>query len=95
MDTSAFLALPASNFSDPPRDPHHEDQNGELDAGPAELPGSHVNGAAAYNEGERRRREMLEVAESLEERYRILLPPDRKRLEKKEKAKRERATASI
>lgn len=99
METTAFLALPASNFSEPPKVPHEEEHD-DSDMGVGELPGSHVNGAAAYNEGERRRREMLEVAESLEERYRVLLPPDRKWLEKKERLEREKrekasATASV
>jgi hypothetical protein len=35
-----------------------------------------VNGATTHNEGERRRREMLEIALSLEERFRTLLPPE-------------------
>ncbi|GJE89606.1 hypothetical protein PsYK624_057100 [Phanerochaete sordida] len=93
MDTAAFLALPASNFSEPPG-VTHDGTYDEPDAELGELPGAHVNGAAAHNEGERRRREMLQVAESLEERYRVLLPPDRKWLEKKERMKRERASAS-
>ena len=42
-----------------------------------------MHGAAAYHEGERRRKIMLEVAMSLEERYRTLLPPDRRWMEKK------------
>ena len=95
MDTSAFLALPASAFSDTagpvPFDVH------DTDPGLSELPGAHVNGAAAYNEGERRRKEMLDVALTLEERYRVLLPPDRKWLDKKEKdrkTKRESASAA-
>ncbi|KAI0785387.1 hypothetical protein BC629DRAFT_1288757 [Irpex lacteus] len=93
MDTSAFLALPASKFSDPPGVVHHEHFD-DTDTGLADLPGAHINGAAAYNEGERRRKEMLDIALGLEERYRVLLPPDRKWAEKKEKAKRETARQS-
>ncbi|EKM61620.1 uncharacterized protein PHACADRAFT_248322 [Phanerochaete carnosa HHB-10118-sp] len=90
MEAAAFFALPASNFSEPSGTAHESTFDEDL----GELPGTHVNGAAAYNEGERRRREMLDVAEALEERYRVLLPPDRKWLEKKERMKRERASAS-
>ncbi|KAH7886069.1 hypothetical protein F5I97DRAFT_1199634 [Phlebopus sp. FC_14] len=70
MDGSAFLGLPASSFSLPPG--VSEDEMGVA------LPGAHINGAANYNEGERRRQEMLEVASILEERYRTLLPSDKK-----------------
>ncbi|KAK7695070.1 hypothetical protein QCA50_002260 [Cerrena zonata] len=87
MDTSAFLALPASAFSDTTTGPATFDVH-DTDPGLSELPGAHVNGAAAYNEGERRRKEMLDVALTLEERYRVLLPPDRKWLDKKEKDKK-------
>lgn len=90
MDTAAFLALPASSFSEPPG-VLHEGEYDEMETGLTELPGAHINGAAAYNEAERRRQEMLDVAESLEERYRVLLPPDRKWAEKKEAEKREKA----
>lgn len=92
MDTSAFLALPASKFSEPPGLSSTEEHD-DADTGIADLPGAHVNGAAAYNEGERRRQEMLEIAHVLEDRYRVLLPPDRKWAEKKEKAKRESLSA--
>ncbi|KAI0094440.1 hypothetical protein BDY19DRAFT_880985 [Irpex rosettiformis] len=95
MDTSAFLALPASKFSEPPGVMHHSDHFDDADTGISDLPGAHINGAAAYNEGERRRKEMLDIALSLEERYRVLLPPDRKWQEKKEKAKREYARQSV
>ena len=40
-------------------------EHDEEDPALSGLPGAHVNGAAAYHEGERRRQEMLEVAESL------------------------------
>lgn len=99
METSSFLALPATNFSEP-LGVAHEGEYEETDPGLFDLPGAHVNGAATYNEGERRRREMLEIAEALEDRYRVLLPPDRKWQEKKEKAEREKrgkasASASV
>lgn len=73
MDNAAFLALPASSFSPLPGHSNVADDSDVL----ANLPGAHVNGAAAYNEGERRRKEMLDIAATLEERYRVLLPPDR------------------
>ncbi|KAF7307156.1 ACT-7 domain-containing protein [Mycena indigotica] len=66
MDNSAFLAAPADWFS--PR-PLHQDYVDE-DAGLGILGAT----PQQYAEGERRRREMLENAQSLEERYRILLP---------------------
>ena len=70
MDASAFLALPASDFSPAPG--VQED-----DACAGTLAAAHVNGANAHNEGERRRKEMLDIALSLEARFRVLLPPDR------------------
>jgi hypothetical protein len=88
MDSPAFLTLPASKFSEPPDVPH-TDEHSETDRDLADLPGAHVNGAAAYNEGERRRQEMLDIAQALEARYRVLLPPDRKWAKKKEKAMRD------
>ncbi|KAJ3984804.1 hypothetical protein F5890DRAFT_1565399 [Lentinula detonsa] len=65
MDHSAFLALPASSFS-PRSDGQGYGENGHL-----------LNGSAIA-EGERRKKEMLAVAETLEERYKILLPPSQK-----------------
>ncbi|KAL4253577.1 hypothetical protein ABKN59_003453 [Abortiporus biennis] len=95
MDFTAFLALPASALSDEPSGSQVEHYYG-VDTGIIDLPGAHVNGAASYNEGERRRKEMLDIATSLEERYRLLLPPDRPRPEKKDKAKgRETASTSV
>ncbi|KAI0756350.1 hypothetical protein C8Q80DRAFT_1264417 [Daedaleopsis nitida] len=78
MDTSAFLAIPAEEFTE-----LHSDIPGP--SSPVEVPidASNLHGAAAYQEGERRRKEMLEVALSLEQRYRTLLPPDRRWMEKK------------
>ncbi|PCH34238.1 hypothetical protein WOLCODRAFT_113418 [Wolfiporia cocos MD-104 SS10] len=81
MDTSAFLALPASDFPEPP-DASPEGPSEEAPA-LAEAPASHAYGTAAYIEGERRRKIMLDIALGLEERYRTLLPPDRRWLEKK------------
>jgi hypothetical protein len=72
MDGAAFLSLPASSFSSIPASPGADSDDDEEG-----LAGAHINGAASYNEGERRRKEMLEVAYTLEERYRVLLPPDR------------------
>jgi hypothetical protein len=74
MDNSAFLALPTSSFSPAPG-VSEEDAATGLTA----LPGAHVNGAATYNEGERRRKEMLDIALALEARFRVLLPPERMR----------------
>jgi len=67
------MALPSSDFPLP-----HNTSSDGLDATPTELPGVHVNGAAVHAEGLRRRKLMLDVGARLEERYKILLPPDRK-----------------
>ncbi|KAF5368615.1 hypothetical protein D9758_002209 [Tetrapyrgos nigripes] len=72
MDPTAFLTLSASSFTPAPGHvPVAEDDPN------ASIPGGHANGTAAVHEGERRRKEMLEVATMLENRYRILLPPER------------------
>jgi hypothetical protein len=76
MEVSAFLALPASSFSAPPA---HYDELSEDITSVVVYPTS-IN---AIQEGERRRKEMLEIAEGLEERYRVLLPSDRGRLAEK------------
>ncbi|KZT08718.1 uncharacterized protein LAESUDRAFT_648565 [Laetiporus sulphureus 93-53] len=81
MDTTAFLSLPAFDFPPPSDSDVHFDP--EDAPGFAEMAGVQIHGTAAYLEGERRRKAMLDVALSLEERYRTLLPPDRKWLEKK------------
>ncbi|KAH9829452.1 uncharacterized protein C8Q71DRAFT_404946 [Rhodofomes roseus] len=80
MDPSAFLTLPASDFPPPPDVPPDDvvEQNGDG----IELGGLHPHGAAQV-EGERRRKEMLAIASSLEDRYRTLLNPDKKPPEKK------------
>lgn len=88
MDGSAFLALPSASFSPMPGAP--PDSNVEFQ----DLPEAHVNGAAAYHEGERRRKEMLDVAAVLEERYRILLPPERRHIERTERLEREKRVAA-
>ncbi|TFK77409.1 hypothetical protein BDN72DRAFT_953848 [Pluteus cervinus] len=62
MDGSAFLCLEPSDF---PLRIHTTSSSDE------EPP------AATIAEGERRRKEMLDIALELEERYRVLLPPDR------------------
>lgn len=79
MDSSAFLALPASDFSPAP-----SVQVDDVDAGIADM-----NGATAHNEGERRRKEMLDIAFALEARFRVLLPPDRVRKSQSRPAMRE------
>lgn len=88
MDGSAFLALPSASFSPMPGVPPNS--NIEFH----DLPEAHINGAAAYNEGERRRKEMLDIAAVLEERYRILLPPERRHIERTERLEREKRAAA-
>lgn len=81
MDTPAFLTLPASDFpvtSDEPPEVIPEDDTEYND-----IQGAPTTISAAHIEGERRRKLMLDIALSLEERYRTLLPPDRRWLEKK------------
>ena len=77
MDSSAFLAIPASEFTEGRGDTPGPSTQADMtdDA-------TNLHGAAAYHEGERRRKEMLEVAFSLEQRYRTLLPPDRRWMKK-------------
>ncbi|KAL0951600.1 hypothetical protein HGRIS_008278 [Hohenbuehelia grisea] len=70
MDGAAFLHLPTTIFPLPPS------------AQPAEAPEeedefSSYSNSAIHVEGERRRKEMLDVALQLEDRYRVLLPPDK------------------
>ncbi|PFH52265.1 hypothetical protein AMATHDRAFT_46394 [Amanita thiersii Skay4041] len=77
MDSSAFLSLAASTFS--PADTEVFDSQDAILDGPTNGYGPHANNVATPNEGERRRKEMLDVASALEERYRILLPPERLR----------------
>jgi len=86
MDCSAFLTLPVSLFRPPgASDSQEGDESAnepivvddDTDTGLHDLPGLHVNGAALHNEGERRKKKILETAAGLEERYRVLLPPDK------------------
>ena len=70
MDGSAFLGLPAASFSLPPA--ANEDKS------EVSLSDTQVNVTPIHDEGERRRQEMLEVASILEERYRTLLPSEKK-----------------
>jgi len=79
MDGAAFLSLPAAMFSSSSKVLDDDDP------GIQDLPGIHINGAALYNEGERRRKVILETAATLEDRYRVLLPPDRMKGMEKEK----------
>ena len=70
MDGSAFLGLPAASFSLPPA------SNG--DKSEVSLSSTLLNVTPIHSEGERRRQEMLEIASILEERYRTLLPSEKK-----------------
>ncbi|KAG6814150.1 hypothetical protein H0H92_002145 [Tricholoma furcatifolium] len=74
MDASAFLALPDDLFPAPPALQEEVDINDEEGSFLA-----HFSGGPSSREGERRRKEMLRIAYSLEERFRLLLPPDRAR----------------
>ncbi|KAJ7610810.1 hypothetical protein FB45DRAFT_691757, partial [Roridomyces roridus] len=77
MDNSAFLAAHASSFSSPPTGSQANTEDIALGA-MGVLGGLNGNpNTPAYQEGERRRQEMLMHALALEERYRVLLPPDR------------------
>lgn len=77
MDAMAFLSLPVESFTPKPS----EEEDTELPSISAS--GFHINNPSLYKEGERRRKEMLNTAMTLEARYRILLPPDRKSYPKK------------
>ncbi|KAG1754928.1 uncharacterized protein EDB91DRAFT_1042737 [Suillus paluster] len=83
MDGSAFLGLPATSFPLPSEEVQVEDDED------ADLAGAHLDGATICNEGERRRQEMLEVASILEDRYRTLLPSDKKSYFDQKKASRQ------
>ncbi|KAH9897750.1 hypothetical protein C8Q73DRAFT_682464 [Cubamyces lactineus] len=97
MDSSAFLALPSSDFlparhvTPGPSGQQQVSETGEV------VDASNLHGAAAYHEGERRRKAMLETALQLELRYRTLLPPDRRWMEKKlsEKPSSHAASAEV
>ncbi|KAG1783560.1 hypothetical protein EV702DRAFT_3706 [Suillus placidus] len=83
MDGNAFLALPAASFPLP--SDVFQVENGK----DAILPAIHVDGTVMLHEGERRRQEMLEVASILEDRYRTLLPSDKKSYFDQKKASRQ------
>ncbi|KLO07095.1 hypothetical protein SCHPADRAFT_1001905 [Schizopora paradoxa] len=71
LDTSAFLNLPPSTFEEWERRRLLEEGEGE----DPEVP-------TGTNEGEWRRKIVMDVATSLEERYRFLLPNEKKAMEK-------------
>ena len=75
MDSAAFMTLPASSFSSMPKEAAPDSEGIAASSSPY----THMNGYFPHAEGERRRKQMLDVATMLEERYRILLPPDRVR----------------
>ncbi|KAF8640589.1 hypothetical protein AX17_000251 [Amanita inopinata Kibby_2008] len=75
MDSSAFLSLPASSF--PEEDGQRLENSDNSVDGTISPHVTHANGSCVFTEGERRRREMLDVALALEERYRVLLPSER------------------
>lgn len=75
MDSAAFMTLPASSFSPMPKEAAVDPE----EVAAVSSPYTNLNGHIPHAEGERRRKEMLEVATMLEERYRVLLPPDRVR----------------
>lgn len=77
LDYTAFLAVPDDTFGEAPEANHLSEVDGDEQS--------------PMREGERRRNLMLDVALSLEERYRTLLPSDRKGADKKG----ERASLSI
>ncbi|KAI0673780.1 hypothetical protein C8Q78DRAFT_650187 [Trametes maxima] len=92
MDSSAFLILPAADFSaardGTPGPPDVPDDEQLLDM-------SNLHGAAAYHEGERRRKEMLETALQLEQRYRTLLPPDKPWVKKSDRPEYQAVSADV
>lgn len=83
MDATAFLGLPATSF------PPSSDVVQVKDGPDATIPAIHVDGTTTCSEGERRRQEMLEVASILEDRYRTLLPSDKKSYFDQKKASRQ------
>ncbi|KIY51310.1 hypothetical protein FISHEDRAFT_56826 [Fistulina hepatica ATCC 64428] len=80
MDGNAFMALPAEAFSS--RFSKSQLINSDGDGGQS----------SSEDEAERRRTEMLDVAYSLKERYRLLLPPDRVSKPKNDKTSKDAAT---
>ncbi|KAI0652503.1 hypothetical protein C8Q79DRAFT_104066 [Trametes meyenii] len=92
MDGSAFLVLPAADFStvrgETPGSPEEPDDEQLLEM-------SNLHGAAAYHEGERRRKEMLDTALQLEQRYRTLLPPDKPWVKKSDRPDFQAVSADV
>ncbi|KAG6865760.1 hypothetical protein C0991_011957 [Blastosporella zonata] len=70
MDPSAFLALPDDLFPAPFTPPDEEPHDEEV-----AIFGAPLNSGPNHIEGERRRREMLKIASTIEDRFRVLLPP--------------------
>ncbi|KAJ2918345.1 hypothetical protein MD484_g1988, partial [Candolleomyces efflorescens] len=71
MDSLLFLTLPPDVFPPPPA----QEDGGDV---PSTYSVALLDSAAAYDEGERRRREMLKTAHAIDERYRTLLPDENK-----------------
>jgi hypothetical protein len=94
MDSAAFLSLPPELFSPvlaPERSNEEEDEEKV-----AHLLGTLANGpSTSHSEGERRQKEMLDLALALEERYRVLLPPERKGMEKDKGSVNGRSSVSV
>jgi len=86
MDGAAFLNLPSSSFSPIPV---QSNEGGEEEQIVNSLLLTDMNGISVNDEGERRQKEMLEAALTLEERYRTLLPVDRKGAERDKKDSRQ------
>ena len=97
MDSSAFLALPSSDFLPARHATPGPSGQQQVSEASEDVDASNLHGAAAYHEGERRRKAMLETALQLEQRYRTLLPPDRRWMEKKlsEKPNSHAASAEV
>ncbi|KAI0059495.1 hypothetical protein BV25DRAFT_1908738 [Artomyces pyxidatus] len=87
MDASAFLAVSDSAFSDHPKQEHPDDANDALGH-------SAEDQAVAVQEGERRKKQMLDVAFSLEERYRTLLNPDHNKTQQSSVSSRQQSVAT-
>ena len=73
MDASAFMVLPAEYFSPVSKD----DALDGIDETVVSSPYTPIHGLATHTEGERRRKEMLDIATMLEQRNRDLIDLDR------------------
>ena len=73
MDGSAFMVLPAEYFSPAPKD----DALDGTEEAVVSSPYTPIHGLATHTEGERRRKEMLDIATMLEQRNRDLIDLDR------------------